>query len=389
MAAEDVDLQPRDAEVAARAEPLDLLSHLLTPFGVRPLGSYSSKTKERKERIVQRIRAGAHERQEPSLSLIHTAARLYYEDDLSQDEVAAQLGLSRSTISRFLERARQLDMVRIEVRQLSQPDALGAVLSERLGLRRAEVVEAASGPAALSALGAPVSRILDSLPLRKGSVVGLGSGRTIWQAVRAGLPSMPGAVMVPLIGGIDEVAPYYQVNETVRLAARASNATPTFIHAPAMPSLALRKAIMADPECRRRLELWDGIDVALVGVGRSPATLGDYGPAHAPRNLEQIAGAAGDVLSHYYDLEGRPVRYPEERQLLAATREQLKSAGMVIGVVAGVVKAPGIVGAARAGLIHAIVTEAMTAEAVLALLDGSKGDSGSPPSRPRPNTEAP
>jgi hypothetical protein len=59
---------------------------------------------------------------------------------------------------------------------------------------------------------------------------------------------------------------------------------------------------------------------------------------------------------------------------------------MVIGVVAGVVKAPGIVGAARAGLIHAIVTEAMTAEAVLALLDGSKGDSGSPPSRPRPNT---
>jgi hypothetical protein len=66
-------------------------------------------------------------------------------------------------------------------------------------------------------------------------------------------------------------------------------------------------------------------------------------------------------------------------------------AGMLEGIFTGSLaagddKARDIVGAARAGLVEAIVTAAITAQAVLALLDTPDGATGEPP---RPVTEAP
>jgi DNA-binding transcriptional regulator LsrR (DeoR family) len=66
--------------------------------------------------------------------------------------------------------------------------------------------------------------------------------------------------------------------------------------------------------------------------------------------------------------------------------EQLKAAELVVGVAAGVDRARDIVGAARAGLVDAIVTEAITAQAVLAVLDTPDGATGEPP---RPVAEGP
>ena len=47
--------------------------------------------------------------------LILQAARLYYEDELSQDQVAAKLNTSRSNVSRMLTSARRLGYVEIRV----------------------------------------------------------------------------------------------------------------------------------------------------------------------------------------------------------------------------------------------------------------------------------
>ena len=47
--------------------------------------------------------------------LILQAARLYYEEEFSQDEVAKKLSTSRSNISRMLTAARRLGYVEIRV----------------------------------------------------------------------------------------------------------------------------------------------------------------------------------------------------------------------------------------------------------------------------------
>jgi hypothetical protein len=130
----------------------------------------------------------------------------------------------------------------------------------------------------------------------------------------------------------------------------------------------------------------DGFPDSQVQPRTPPAVLGDYVPANAPCDPELVSRAGGNVVSHYHDLEGRPVGCPDQKRLLAASCEQLKAAELVVGVAAGVDNARDIVGAARAGPVDAIVTGAITAQAVLALLDTPDGATGEPP---RPVAEGP
>ena len=88
--------------------------------------------------------------------MLHMVAKLHYLSDMSQVQIAKQLGLSTATISRLLHRARAEGIVRIEVRDLIAPDAMEQMLAERLGLRQVSIVEAPVG--ALGALAAPLAR---------------------------------------------------------------------------------------------------------------------------------------------------------------------------------------------------------------------------------------
>ncbi len=89
--------------------------------------------------------------------MLHTVAKLHYEAEMSQVDIARRLGVSTATISRLLQRARAEGIVRIEVLDLVTPEAVTAQLIEGLGLRDAAVVET---PAAgvLTALAAPLGR---------------------------------------------------------------------------------------------------------------------------------------------------------------------------------------------------------------------------------------
>ena len=83
--------------------------------------------------------------------MLHAVAKMHYIGELSQVQIAKQLGLSTATISRLLQRARAEGIVRIEVRDVFAPDELGAELASKLGLAQVEVVDAPTG-GALTAL---------------------------------------------------------------------------------------------------------------------------------------------------------------------------------------------------------------------------------------------
>ena len=100
--------------------------------------------------------------------MLHTVAKLHYQSDLSQVEIAKRLGLSAATISRLLQRARAEGIVRIEVRDLAAPDDLVRALCDRLGLKAAAVVES-SGGSRLDAISSPVGDLLRQAGLKAGS----------------------------------------------------------------------------------------------------------------------------------------------------------------------------------------------------------------------------
>ncbi|MBN7808916.1 MULTISPECIES: sugar-binding transcriptional regulator [Agrobacterium] len=292
-------------------------------------------------------------------------AKLHYESDMPQVEIARKLGVSTATVSRLLTRARALGIVKIEVMDLIVPDEITAQLIEALGLKRAAVIDTPS-TGVLAALAAPLGNLLKEEKLTKGATIGIGWGRAVREVIQAGLPRIPEARAVALTGGLQQSAPHFQINEFVRQAAEQFGGSAHFLHAPYLSSAELRDAFLSDPLVRETSSMWDELDCAIVGVGL-PHAINPPEASAATVNEQSIGGAVGDVIRHYVDAEGGLLQWEGEERMIAASQEQLRNVGLSIGVAATFEKAPGIVGAVRSGMINALVTDTATAVAILAI----------------------
>lgn len=74
-------------------------------------------------------------------SLLVHVAQLYYQQNLNQSEISKIVGLSRPTVSRMLEEAREVGIVEIIVHDpIRKNNDLSARLRDQLGLREALII---------------------------------------------------------------------------------------------------------------------------------------------------------------------------------------------------------------------------------------------------------
>lgn len=306
-------------------------------------------------------------------SLLYRVARWYYDDRLSQQEIAQRLLTHRSTVSRLLQAARDKGIVRIDLVPPPELAPLSEQLTTGLDLRKVVVVDdtaarGASSARVVEALVEPALRELDELSLGPDSTLGVSWGSAVWRiASTAGGVDLRGASVVPILGGMNEVEPQFQTNEIVRSLAANSNGRVNFLHLPANLAPEVRADLLRDPEIRSRLRMWDHLDAAIVGIGSTQVSV-DAWPKLERHNREQLSAAVGDIAARYFTIDGDPVVPPGDETLVGITREQLARVGTVLAVAAGPTKAAPIIGAARTGLIDVLVTDASTAVAVTDLL---------------------
>jgi len=300
--------------------------------------------------------------------MLHMVAKLHYQADMAQVDIARKLGVSTATVSRLLQKARAVGIVRIEVLDLASPEEVTLELTEALGLKRAAVIDTpATG--VLGALAAPLGSLLKEEGLGTGAVLGIGWGRAVREVLIAGLPRIPGVLAVPLNGGMQQAAVHFQINEFVRQAAEQLGGTPHFLHAPYLSSVELREAFLSDPSVRETTGLWDRMDCAIVGIGL-PHAINPPEASAATLNEQALGSVAGDVIRHYVDVEGTILKWDGEERMLAASPDQLRRTPLSIGVAATVEKAAGIIGAVRSGMINAVATDTATAQAILDIVRG-------------------
>jgi DNA-binding transcriptional regulator LsrR (DeoR family) len=94
-------------------------------------------------------------------------------------------------------------------------------------------------------------------------------------------------------------------------------------------------------------------------------------PVHASAATDDeraMKNVAGDVIRHYFNFDGEPLSWSGDDRLIAISAEQLRKIPLVIGVAVSPQKARAIIGAARAKLIKALVTDVSTAQAILEAL---------------------
>lgn len=313
--------------------------------------------------------------------LLYAAARLYYEDDATQAEVAEKLGTSRATVSRLLAEAKRQGIVRIEV--VPPAEARSGDLADRvaraLGLESVYLSAAlpAPGPGRSvidvmgRALAPAVGRALGEAGLLPGDVLLVSSGRTVYEVAQHDLTPLPGVVVAPTVGGNDQPEEWYQTNEITRLVANRVGGRANYLFAPALPGPELYQSLLNDPSIQRVLQHWPTARCALMGVGAPPLTRSDI-PRFVPTGSTSLRAAVGDVCSRFYDRAGDQVEFEGSERLIALTLEALRHIPVTIAVAVGKDKLDAITAGARGGYFKQLVTDATTGQA---LLDAVVGES--------------
>ncbi len=263
------------------------------------------------------------------------AAWLYYKEGLTQDQVAQELGMTRTRVLRMLAAAREDGTVQIRVQSKnSHCVELERELERKFGLERAIVVPMPQKPDMIpEIIGSVLGEYLTDL-LAENMTIGLGWGKTLSSC----LPSIPqqqhpGVSVVSLLGGLTRVSTFNPSEFAWRLGDRLS-ADCYLIAAPVYaPDERTRDALLTHPGIREVFRRSENLDVAIVSVGDlSPtSTFATYGLLEKDEMTSlQRAGAVGDILCRFIDADGRLVDHDVNRRVVAADPRSLRSARKIV-----------------------------------------------------------
>lgn len=310
--------------------------------------------------------------------LLVKVARLYYEEDLTQEKISARLRMSRQKVQRYLDQARKEGVVRIAITPVTGIFSdLEKSLEASFGLIEALVVETlgyGNQTAIAREVGAAAAEYLIRV-IRPEDRIVMSWGNSLLGMVNA-LSSdtrmnMPGVTVIQGLGGLGDLNHEIHATQLVRRAAGALNGQPVLLPAPAVAaSPAARDAFYKDPYVLQVLNRARSADIAFVGIGSCSAesiTVPEFWQAMTSATLRDLVhrGAVGSINLRYFDTFGKKISSELDRAVIGLTLEELKKIPHVVGVAGGSPKLKPIRAALDAKLINVLVTDHITAQELL------------------------
>ncbi len=296
---------------------------------------------------------------------------LYYNQNISQQQISALLKISRPTISRLLTAAKESGIVKITVSDLDSVKhwELESSLENLYGLREVVIVDDAPSEEELKErLGRIGGRLL-SRAVRDDSVVGVSMGTTLRQVVSfVEDPVAENVTFVPLIGGMGQLRMDLHSNSLAEELARKFDGKFIPLHAPARVSSALVRAeLMKEESLASALSMGTRLDVAIVGIGypsekSAIKATGYYKENEIDSLIER--GVAGEICMQFFNENGDTSPYINDNNVIGLELKKLRKVPFSIGIAGGIEKLSAIQGAIRGKYINALITDFECANAL-------------------------
>jgi len=305
------------------------------------------------------------------LRLMTRAAHLYYQDNVRQVEIAAQLQLSQATVSRLLQRAAQEGIVRFSI---SAPKGIYLELEDFICRKYAikEVIVADcredSNEAASAAVAATGAFWLENA-LAENEVIGISSWSSTLQLLVDHLHPFKhkrAGRVVQLLGGMGFAQAQLKATEVAVSLAHMTGAKPELLAAPCITgSRESRDILLDDAQTRNTMSGFSEITLALVGIGSvlPSRNLVSSGNSFSGPELTHLAelGAVGDILLRFYCADGRALQSHVDERVIGMRLDTLKQVPRVVGLAGGPHKTEAIAGALRGKLLSTLITDCHTA----------------------------
>lgn len=296
----------------------------------------------------------------------------YFVNELTQAEIAKYLGVTRLRVNQAIQKAKSSGIVRVQIESPYLPRIeLQERLQERFGLHRVQV--APTHPQLYDfhrpAGAALASYMLDRVKSGHWRRIGVSWGMTL-QATIDRLPklSLPDIEIISMIGGTSRGEAFNSFGIASGFAERFG-ARYSLLAAPIFLGKEVeRRAFLAQENFEKHFRKLETLDAAILTASnisaKSYLISSGLPEGVTPEGLIE-AGAIGDVVCRFLDINGNLVSDRLDRQTIGIELEILKSVPERILAAAGPHKVDIIRVVASQGIATTLITDDVTARLLL------------------------
>ncbi len=313
--------------------------------------------------------------------LLAKVAAMYYEQEMTQNDIAASLDLSRVKIYRLLKEARETQVVRILIDwPIKRANDLETQLVGQFGLDRALVLQTGATDAAmlLRQIAQLAARYLEEV-LVDHATMSICFGSTTYEVISAIRVDFQANVRVmQATGSLSHALKEYDSSALTRQLAQKLGGEALYLSSPLLADNAQAAALIRKQAVvGRTLEQVRRADIALVGIGDlDPATSGfvKAGVADSAQlRAFRESGAIGDMAWQIFDGSGQLYPCELNGRIIGVTLDELRVVPQTIAAAVGINKAAAILGALNTGAINVLCTDGDTAARIIDLKMKNEG----------------
>ena len=316
------------------------------------------------------LRTGSNANKERERMAINVA-KLYYQMDYSQLKIAQELGISRPSVSRLLQHAKDNGYVRIQIFDpIEDMTVMEERVQERFNIPVVKIVSATVNDEQeiKKYISKKAAEYLDSI-VSDGDVIGVGWGTTMYQVSNSLTPKpLRNSQVVQLEGGVTYSRWRNYARDVLENFANNFSTNSMYLPLPVVfDTKELKRMVDNDRHIKHILDVGKQANIAMFSVGtvRAEALFFRLGYTSEEDNFKRQKEAVGDIYSRFIDTYGN-ICHPElDQRTVGIDLEELKKKEYSILVAGGEAKLPAIKAALRGGYANVLITDQFTARAIL------------------------
>lgn len=308
------------------------------------------------------------------ISMIIRIAKKYYELNMSQEQIAKTENMSKSTISRMIRKASELNYVKTEVLYpLESVEDIEGKIKSLFPIENVFICPAYTDDYLLrindtcKAFARDISELVQD-----DEIIGVSWGRTMYSVsthLVSPTPPKRNIKIVQLHGISAKNIASSKFNTIIENFSDAFLGTSYLMPAPVVvDTKEIADAIMRDSSIQMVFDIAKKSKFAVFGIGEvsSKSVLVERGIYTEDQyNVLGEVEAVGDICSQYFDVSGKPVLTELLDRTIALTTGDLNEKQYRFGVGVGEHKIKAIIGALNSGIMTHFYTDEITAREVL------------------------
>ena len=309
------------------------------------------------------------------LDILIKVCNLKYKEKMQQKEIAKLLKLSTAKVTRLLQKAFELDIVKVSINDINlQITKLESDLEKKFQLRRVFISKSENENAddIKKKIGQRIAGYLLTI-LKDKDCMGISHSSTIKEIIQ----SLPIQInkkvdVVQMMGGSYNMG-FVGVDKTKELSDRFG-VSPHILYAPLfVDKERIKRAILQDSSIKESFSFFKNINITLVGIGSfyplGSSTIFMSGSLSGEEIAElQEHKVAGDIYGHFFCEDGNFCNTSIEKRMITIPMEYIPKIELRIGVAGGLEKFTAIHAAIKGRLINILATDEKTGEKLLSVI---------------------